>query len=98
MWLIDQLYINLGLTGFFLFFFDIEQKGQIFCQKIEIRNNVVYGWAIHYSRSRSVENVHEFIRWAKHGKTDTVRRIALKWKQEARKNSLRRFSFIPNNI
>ena len=44
-----------------------------------------------YSRSRSVENVHELIRWAKHGKTDTVRRIGLKWKQEARKNSLRRF-------
>ena len=44
-----------------------------------------------YSRSRSVENVHEFIRWAKHGKTDTVRRMGLKWKQEARKNSLRRF-------
>ena len=51
-----------------------------------------------YSRSRSVENVHELIRWAKHGKTDTVRRIGLKWKREARKNSLRRFSFIPSNI
>ena len=42
------------------------------------------------SRSRSLENVHEFIRWAKN--TDTIRSIGLKWKFRAKKISLRRFS------
>ena len=49
-----------------------------------------------FSKSRSMENVHEFIRWAKN--TDTVRRIGLKWKFRARKISLRRFMLCLFNI